>query len=94
MGMTLRFREHYPAFSDITTDDEGRILVKTYERVGPDAGRYYFDVFGPDGIYVAKLDIKATIDRNSVWKNGKLYTVESSPEGFPLIKRYGVKWPH
>lgn len=91
-GMKIAFRDHYPAFSDIATDDEGRIYVRTYEKADPNESFHYHDVFDAKGIYIAKILLKVNLDRSSVWKRKKLYTLESSPEGFPVIKRYGVNW--
>ncbi|OGD23663.1 MAG: hypothetical protein A2Y70_06320 [Candidatus Aminicenantes bacterium RBG_13_64_14] len=91
-GMKINFRSHYPAFSDIYADDTGRILVKTYERVDHDERFFYFDVFNPDGIYIAKAPLKASLDRTSVWKHNKLYALMDSPEGYPMVKRYRVTW--
>ncbi len=91
-GMKVEFRSHYPAFAGIFADDSGRILVKTYERSESDKDSFYFDVFDPEGRFYAKVPIKVNLDRLSVWKNGKLYTHEMDPEGFPNIKRYAVVW--
>jgi hypothetical protein len=91
-GMKVEFRSHYPAFAGIFADDSGRILVKTYEPSESDKDSFYFDVFDPEGRFYAKVPIKVNLDRLSVWKNGKLYTHEMDPEGFPNIKRYAVIW--
>lgn len=93
-GMKIAFRDHYPAFSDIITDDESRIYVRTYEKADPSESFFYYDVFDADGIYIAKILPKVNLDRGSVWKNKKLYTLENSSEGFPVIKRYRVTWQH
>jgi hypothetical protein len=91
-GMKVEFRSHYPAFAGVFADDRGRILVKTYERSESDKNRLLYDIFDPDGRFYATVPIEAALDRYSVWKNGKLYTHEMDPEGFPVIKRYEVIW--
>jgi hypothetical protein len=91
-GMKVEFRSHYPAFGGIFADDAGRILVKTYERSASDRDSFYYDVLDPEGRFCARVPIKVNLDRYSVWKNGKLYTHEMDPEGFPVIKRYEVVW--
>lgn len=91
-GMKIAFRDHYPAFSGIFTDDEGRIFVRTYEKADSQDSLLYFDVFDADGVYLAKVLPNVNLDQRSVWKNRKLYTVETSPEGFPVIKRHAVNW--
>lgn len=91
-GMKIVFRSHLPAFSGIFADDTGRILVKTYERIESEKDTFYFDVFDSEGRFYAKVPIKVNLDRYSVWKNGKLYTHEMEPEGYPIIKRFKVIW--
>jgi DNA-binding beta-propeller fold protein YncE len=91
-GMKVKFRSHYPAFGGIFADDAGRIFVKTYERFESVKHAYFYDIFDPDGRFYAKVPIRATLDRLSVWKNGNLYTHEMDPEGYPVIKRYEVIW--
>jgi hypothetical protein len=91
-GMKIHFREHFPAFRDISTDDAGRILVQTYEPAIGREGNLWSDVFDANGVYIARTVIKGSSGGKVVWKKGKLYTVETSPEGFPQLKRYGVIW--
>jgi hypothetical protein len=91
-GMKISFRGKWPAFSRLFVDDEGRILVRTYERAGAGGNSFYYDVFGKDGVYESKVAIPITLDRNSVWKNGRVYTVEKDVNGLPLIKRHRVTW--
>lgn len=91
-GMKISFRDHFPAFSDILVDDQERIWVKTYERVGQDENAFHFDIFNSDGIYIAKVPMKISLDRTSVWKRNRLYALMDSPEGYPMVKRYKVTW--
>lgn len=90
--MKISFRDHFPAFSDIYTDDPGRILVKTYEHVDHDQRFFFFDVYDQDGIYIAKVPLKVSLDGTSVWKHNKLYALMESSEGYPTVKRYRVTW--
>jgi hypothetical protein len=91
-GMTISFRGKWPAFSGLFVDDEGRIFVRTYERAGGGMGSFYYDVFDKDGIFESKVVMPVTLDKNSVWKNGSVYTVEKDESGLPLIKRHRVTW--
>ena len=91
-GMTISFRAKWPAFSWFFVDDEGHIFVKTYERAGAGANSFYYDVFNKDGVYESKVVIPVNLDRNSLWKNGKVYTIERDENGLPLIKRHRVTW--
>ncbi|NTU51655.1 MAG: hypothetical protein HGA94_04350, partial [Candidatus Aminicenantes bacterium] len=89
-GMKISFRGRWPAFSGLFVDDEGHIFVRTYERAGGGANSFYYDAFDEEGVYESKVAIPVTLDRNSVWKNGRVYTVETDENGSPLIKRHRV----
>lgn len=91
-GMTISFRSKWPAFSGLFVDDEGHIFVKTYERAGAGANTFHYDVFNKDGVYESKVVIPVNLDRNSVWKNGRIYTIVKDESGLPLIKRHRVTW--
>ena len=91
-GMTISFRGKWPAFSGVFIDDEGRVFVRTYERASGAKGSFYYDVFNKDGIFESKVVMPVTLDKNSVWKNGRIYTVEKDENGLPLIKRHRVTW--
>ena len=92
MGVKIQFRSHFPAFDGIYVDDEERIFVKTYERIEDSDERYYFDVFDPEGKYLAKVPIRANLNRISEWRGGKLYTMEEDEDGYVYVKRYKVSW--
>ncbi len=85
----LEFPEYYPAFRYISSDDEGRIFVRTYER--DDEGNRYYDVFDSDGIYIAKIILK---NHPTAWKKGKLYCAIEDEDGFHLVKRYKAIWKY
>lgn len=93
-GMRLNFRGHFPAFNEISIDDEERIFVKTYERVEGREDLFYFDVFEAEGKYIAKVLIQANLNRDSIWKRNKLYTIEEDEEGYQVVKRYKVTWKY
>jgi hypothetical protein len=91
-GMQLSFRARFPEFSGVFFDDKGRLFVRTYERAAGSPDSFTYDVFAPDGVYESKVAVPATLDRISVWKDGRIYTVESDEGGLPLIKRHKVVW--
>jgi len=91
-GMKISFRDRFPAFSGVFFDDQDRILVRTYDRVSASRDSFYYDVFNKEGVYEAKVDVPVTLDRNTVWKDGKVYTVESDESGLPFIKRFRITW--
>ncbi len=87
-GVKFVWNAHHNAFIYLCVDDEGRIFTRTYEKE-PESGEYYYDVFDPDGRYMAKIPLKS---RPYVIKEGKLYTIEEDEEGYQLVKRYSVRW--
>jgi len=68
MGGKLVFPDKLPAFKDISIDEQERLFVKTYEHVQGKEDIYYFDVFDPEGKYMAKITPNANLNRRSVWK--------------------------
>jgi hypothetical protein len=91
-GGKLVFPDRLPAFMDISVDAEERIFVKTCERIDGTTDCRYFDIFGSDGKYLAKVPIRANLDRRSVWKKNKLYTIDTDSAGNPVVRRYAVRW--
>jgi len=85
----LIYPKYYPAFYHLSTDDEGRIFVQTFERT--EEGSHYYDIFDSEGKYIAKIPLKV---RPRTWKKNKLYTIEEDEEGFQMVKRYKVTWKH
>lgn len=87
--MKLDFPKNHAAYRDFTIDEEGRFYVRSWEK-NPGTKEYYLDIFNSEGIYIAKVPIGVNLNRNSVWKENKLYTIESDEEGFQVVKRYKV----
>ena len=82
--------QFHTAFFTFSLDDEARIIVQTWEKT-EDRERYYYDVFDPEGKYIAKISFKF---RPQIWKKHKLYTIEEDEEGFQMVKRYKVAWKY
>ncbi len=80
--------KYFPAFEDFSLDEEGRLVVKTYERY-EDGEKYWYDVFDSEGKYITKTHFPAL---PKYWKNDKLYTIETDKDGFQYVKRYKVTW--
>ncbi len=93
-GYELKLPSHYPAFKDIFVDEYERIFVQTFQHLEGKEDLFFFDVFDPDGKYIAKVPVLARLDRNSIWKKKKLYTVDEDDDGFPVVKRYIVEWSY
>lgn len=86
-GERYKFPKYYPAYRYISTDDEGRIFVRTYE--SDEMNNRYYDVFDSEGRYIAKITLK---NHPTFWKKKKLYCVKEDVEGFHQLKRYKVNW--
>ncbi len=87
-GRRLILPENHAALRSLSADDEGRILVETWERM-EDGSLYHHDVFDAEGRYVAKIILPS---QPKFWKRKKLYTIEEDKDGFQFVKRYGVIW--
>lgn len=84
----LEFSKNFPAFWEFTCDEQGRIFVRTHEKTKEEKGSYY-DIFDPEGRYIAKVFLKV---RPRLWKRNKMYTIYEDEEGYRFVKRYKVKW--
>jgi hypothetical protein len=84
----LSWNEHHNAFIYLCLDDRGRIFVRTYEK-GPGQEESYYDVFDPEGKYLAKVPLRS---RPYVIKKDSLYTIEEDDEGYQTVKKYKVTW--
>jgi hypothetical protein len=93
--MKIEFPKYHLAFNNLTTDDEGRLFLGTYEK-NEDGEAYFYDIFDAMGRYVAKvpLRIKPMVHRivPLLWRKNKLYTIEEDEEGFHMVKKYGAIW--
>jgi len=82
----FEFPEHHPPFLRFIHDEMGRLYVQTYEKAAA-KDVYLHDVFDRDGRYIARVPLKRV---PVLFRNGKLYSLEESEEGYPVIKRYRV----
>ncbi len=86
-GRKLVVPKNFPAIRSLTTDDEGRIFVGTYEKRGK--GAFVNDVLDSEGRFVAAAALKG---QPQVWKKHKLYAIEEDQDGNPFIRRYAATW--
>ena len=82
------FSKYHSAYYRFFLDDEGRIFIQTWEKVGNE-DTYFHDVFDREGRYIAKIPLRM---RPHICKKGKLYTIEEDEEGYQVVKRYKVSW--
>lgn len=86
--MKLDIPRYHAVYRDFTSDDKGRIYVRTWEKERK-TNAYYFDIFDSDGKYIVKLPLGLD---PVVWKNEKIYSIEEDDNGFQIVTRYTVSW--
>lgn len=87
-GINIVWPKSHHAYDFLVLDDEGRIFVRTYEKL-KDKKTFYHDVFDNEGRYIARVALPT---RSYVWKKGWLYTIEEDEEGYRSIKVYKSAW--
>jgi len=93
-----QFNTHFPAFDLFFPDDEGRLFVKTYEKLET-SGKYSVDVFDKEGRFLTRTALKvgheiALNQDKYLIKGGRLYASEYNEQGFPVLKRYKILWKY
>jgi hypothetical protein len=86
-GAILKYPSHFPAFADISVDDNNRIFIMTFKRNRE--GNHYYDVFDFEGHYLMRILLPF---KPVIWKNNKVYAINRTEDGYSIIKRYAVEW--
>jgi len=84
----MEFPKQFPAYEAYTLDEEGRLIVRSYNKAEGE-NNVYLDIFDADGNYIDRFPSKVN---PRIWKNNKMYALEETDEGFIVIKRYTVSW--
>jgi hypothetical protein len=84
----IQLPEVFPPYGNFILADEGRLLVRTYEK-GRAKKEFYWDVFDPEGRYVAKVPIAHEI---RLWRDGKVYFFVENEDGFKVLKSFRARW--
>jgi hypothetical protein len=84
------FSKYRSAYNRFFLDDEGRIFVQIWDKIGNEE-IYYHDVFDREGKYIARITFRR---RPFICKKGKLYTIEEDEDGYQFVKRYKVTWKY
>ncbi len=66
-------------------DDEGNLWISIYSEK---EGEVVYDVFSPEGLYIKQVVLPCRICEI---KNGKVYSIVTTEEGFMAVKRYRMK---
>jgi len=88
MKNMMEFPKQFPAYEAYTVDEEGRLIVRTYNKA-EEEDNVYLDIFDAEGKYIARFPSKVN---PRIWKNNKMYAIEETDEGFIVIKRYTFSW--
>jgi len=84
----IQFPAFFPPYSNFVLGDEGRLLVRTYEK-GKTKEEYFWDVFDIEGRFVAKVPIAHDM---RLWRNGKVYFFVEDDEGYKVLKCFRAHW--
>jgi hypothetical protein len=84
----IQFPKVFPPYGNFVLADEGRLLVRTYEK-GRAEKEYYWDVFDAEGRFVAKVSIAHEI---RLWRDGKVYFIVENEDGYKVLKCFRARW--
>jgi len=84
----VQLPDAYPPFSFFVLADEGRLLVKTFEK-GQAKKEFYWDVFDADGRYIARVPIVHDIQ---LWRDGRAYFFVEDEEGYRVLRCCRARW--
>jgi len=82
------FSRYHSAYRRFVADDEGRIIVQSWEK-GEEEDIFLYDIFDAEGRYIVQAPIKG---RPFVALKGKIYGSAEDEEGNPLVIRYRLIW--
>jgi len=84
----IQFPEEFPPFGNFVLADEGRLLVRTYEK-GRAKKEYYWDVFDAEGRYIAKVPVAHDF---RLWRDGKAYFIVEDEDGYKSLRCCRARW--
>lgn len=84
----IQFPDVFPPYGNFVLADDGRLLVRTYEK-GRVKKEYYWDVFDDEGRYIAKVPIAHEI---RLWRDGKAYFFVEDEDGYKVLKCFRARW--
>jgi hypothetical protein len=87
-SIKFNFSKYHSAFRRFLADDEGRIMVQSWEK-GGEEDAFLYDVFDAEGRYVVQVPIKG---RPFVGLKGRLYVSSEDEDGNPTVVRYRMTW--
>jgi len=93
----FEFAAAWPAFASFIEDEEGRLIVKTFEK-GLDSEENMFDIFTPEGVFIGRVSIanrNAQSERYSLpclCRGGRLYSIHDKENGYRELSVFRMRW--
>jgi hypothetical protein len=84
----IQFPEDFPPFANFIRTDEGRLLVRTYEK-GRAKKEFFWDVFDGEGRYIARVPVVHEI---RLWRGGKAYFIVEDEDGYKTLRCCRARW--
>lgn len=81
-----RIPRYQPAYSSIFSDEKGWIFIGTLKKAS-NPKQSIFDIFDHDGHYLNKVSWPMGA---CMIENGKLYSIESDEEDYPIVRRFAM----
>jgi hypothetical protein len=84
----LEYPDFYPPYERFILADDGRILVRTYEK-GKTRKEWMWDVFDKEGRYIARIPLATNLQ---TWQNGKAYGIVEDNNGQKTLSCFLARW--
>jgi hypothetical protein len=90
----LYFPSHFPPLQGLYAGADDRLYVMTYEQ-GGDPGEHVFDVFNPEGVFMARTSIPVRIELGllpAAAAGGRMYCIRVKAGGHRELVVYRMIW--
>jgi hypothetical protein len=93
----FEFAAAWPPFMSFIEDEEGRLLVRTFEK-GQNPDENMFDVFSPEGVFSGRASFaNRDVQREQnplpcLCRGGRLYSVHDKESGYRELAVYRMRW--
>ena len=89
------FPKYMVPFDSFFSDDEGRLLVKTFEK-GRNPEEYMYDIFNPEGIFIVRKSLKIHfwegVEIYAKARRNLLYCLQEKESGYRELVVYKMNW--
>jgi hypothetical protein len=93
----FEFAAAWPPFMSFIEDEEGRLLVRTFEK-GLNPEENMFDIFSPEGVFIGRASFAnrdAQREQNPLpclCRGGRLYSMHDKESGYRELSVYRMRW--